>query len=297
MFRGGATEGYTIVESMIFLAVTGVLFVSAMLTVSGKQANVQFTQGVRDAQSKIQDIINQVATGYYPNNGSFTCSVPTPTDPSSAPTFTAVSKVQGSSDDCVFLGKVLQFTTGGAAEDGATNYNVFSVASRRKNNKTPPQEVSSLKEAVPTAVAPTAAHSGYPDITENFETQYGIKVTDIKVRGISGTFGAVAFFGSLPSVQGTNLASGAQRVVFGLVPLSSLSDSKQAAAEKINSITDENPPVDPSKQTITLNPDAGIVFCLSDQGGSRKAMITVGQGQSQTTAKLDIGGYDTTICP
>ncbi|MBI3624088.1 hypothetical protein HY218_00480, partial [Candidatus Saccharibacteria bacterium] len=64
MVRGGNPgNGFTIVESMIFLAVTGTLMLVAFLMINGKQAQAQFATGVRDFNSKIEDIINDISTG------------------------------------------------------------------------------------------------------------------------------------------------------------------------------------------------------------------------------------------
>jgi len=304
MTLGGDSSGYTIVETMVFLAVTGILFVSAVATVQGKQAVVQFSQGTRDAQSKIQDVINQVSTGYYPSTNSISCTAPS----GGAPIIVAGSKTQGSSDDCIFLGKVIQLGT-----SGGTGFNAFSVAARRQNASTN-TTATSLEQALPTAMAPTSNASSTPDSTEKTEFDYGLIVTRIMMplqpkNSATGkfpagafngtTYGAVAFFTSLPTVSsGLLLASGAQHVSFGVVPESTLNDSTYKMAERINLITDNPAPSVPSgKKTITLDPANGVVMCLSDDGGSRKAMITIGGASSQTVARLDVGSYDTGVCP
>ena len=178
MIWGSADNGYTIVETMVFLVVTAALFASAMAAVSGRQASVQFTQGIRDAQSKMQEIINDVSTGYYPSNGDFACSAATGT--TDRPTFTAVATPQGSSNECTFLGKSVHFTTNAAdVGSGAVRYNILSIAARRVNAAG--LEVQSLNEALPTAIAPTAVGgmAGISDKTSKQELQFGIKVTRI----------------------------------------------------------------------------------------------------------------------
>lgn len=279
MIRGGTPGGYTIVETMIFLAVTSLFFVAAMTAIGGKQASVQFTQGTRDAQSNIQDIINQVATGYYPSGGSFTCNVgPLASD---APTFTSVASEQGSSDKCVILGKVLQLGTNDPGKDA---YNVINVAARRVN--VTGKEVSSLTEALPTAI---------PGITEGFKFQYGIAVTRVVVPGNAANYGSIAFLSTLPKFQGGTgtLASGTQRVSYGAIMNSNLNDDVATASARVSSITDA---------TITMNPTGGIIICLADDAtasnASRKAYITVGAGASQTVTTLTyITPGDVTECP
>ncbi len=286
MARGGS--GYTIIETMIFLAVTLVLFGSAVRVMSGKQESVQFTQSVRESQSKLTDIINQVSTGYYLNDGSFTCNV----SGNSAPTFdTSTPSAQGTSTSCVFLGKAVKFNTGSIADD----YSVFSIAARRvtPTNK----EVGSLVEALPTPIAPLSLGDGRPDMTEDFNFEFGLSVTRIVVASDPGparpTYGSIVFMSTLPAFQASTgtLASGSQRVSYAAVKNSSLADSRYTAATLLSNMNDTN---------ITQNPASGITICLADDANvsnaRQKAMLTIGEGASQTAVRLDVGFYDKALC-
>ena len=286
MLRSGASGGYTIVETMIFLAVTSLLFVAAMTAIGGKQASVQFAQATRDAQSQIQKVINEVSTGYYPSGGSFTCTVgPTALD---IPTFSAVASLQGSSNDCVFLGKAVQLGTDDVDKE---TYNVINMAARRLNVSG--KESSSLKEALPTAI---------PGITESFRLQFGLSVTRIVKSGSPTQYGTIIFLSTLPKFQGNTgtLASGTQRVSYGAVPSSLLDDDLTTAAAKASNLTDVG---DLSgRAQIDMTPSSGIIICLADNpnpaNATRKAYITVGQGASQTSATLTyITPGDVTECP
>lgn len=297
MIQGGEASGYTIVETMIFLAVTAMLFTSALTLISGRQATVQFAQATRDAQSKFQDIINQVSSGFYPTTGSFTCSA----NPlGTAPTFdvTTPSK-QGTSNTCVFLGKVTQL---GVGSDG-DHYNVISVASRRVDSIG--LEVNSLDKAKPTAISPpsaaAAASGSVPDVTEKTSFQYGLRVTRVTVpdpatgayAGAASDYGSIAFFGSFPGAAASDpssLTSGAQHVNFAPVSGSVLGEDLVDAVTHVNAINDSN-----TKMTPDASLKSGIVICLSDQGGGRKAWLTIGGTVSNTSVKLDIG--KSAVCP
>lgn len=286
MVRGGKTSGYTIVETMIFLAITGVLFAMAVATISGKQASVQFAQATRDAQSRMQDIINQVSTGYYNNDGSFTCVVNAPNLATSRPTFTAVASARGSSNECVFIGKAVKFNSG----TNADAYSVFSLAARRLNASG--NEVANLSEANPVPIAPQTNGSTDPNMTEKDSFQFGLSVTKIAIRGDNTPYGALVFVSTLPKFIGNTgtLASGAQRVTFGVIKSSLLADDEFTAAQKMNL----------SDSGVVLNPSSGIILCLADNptvaNAKQKAMLTIGAGSSQSSVTLDIGEYDATIC-
>jgi hypothetical protein len=88
-------------------------------------------------------------------------------------------------------------------------------------------------------------------------------------------------------MSGTStLVSGAQHLSFGVMRQAD-TNTKESTLAAIDSMTD-----------ASLNTDtgAGIVVCLADSGGSRKAMVTVGAGGAQT-AVLDVVTYDTAVCP
>lgn len=99
------SDGYTIIEVMIFLAISLVIAASSWSLISGKQAETEFNQKMRDTQSKIQDWINDVSTGF------------TGGDPSQQScTISAIHRPQlqtggpSSTPNCIFLGKAIQFT-------------------------------------------------------------------------------------------------------------------------------------------------------------------------------------------
>ena len=95
--------GYTILEVLIVMAVTGVIFMATILTFGGRQATTEFTQGVRDYESKIQNVANDVYSGFYPNG--YQCTA----NPGTAPHIDAapVPGRSGANIGCISLGKVI----------------------------------------------------------------------------------------------------------------------------------------------------------------------------------------------
>ncbi|HET9721814.1 MAG TPA: hypothetical protein VFP32_02180 [Candidatus Saccharimonadales bacterium] len=106
-------RGYTIFEVMIVLAVTSVLFVSAVTVFSGRQQKTQFSQMMYDLQSQIQSYANQVSTGAFPGTQNYSCSAQNYGDPSyTRPVLTATPQAQSTSQDCVYLGRAIQAIPG-----------------------------------------------------------------------------------------------------------------------------------------------------------------------------------------
>lgn len=138
--------GYTIVESMIFLAVSGALLLSIIGLINGQQRKTEFTTAVRDFDSKLQSVISNVANGYYNNPGGFRCTVnpgPPPT-----PTISAGSSEQGQNSDCTFVGQWINRAS-------PNSFTITSYAGLRRTGS-PPKEVQTLTDAQPTAITTTA---------------------------------------------------------------------------------------------------------------------------------------------
>ncbi len=128
MNRGRHSAGYTIVETLIFLAVSGALFVSTMGLISGKQGKTEFTQAARDFEIQMQDIANDVSTGYYTNttsNGNFIeCTLLGSDIRITTPNST---DRQGSNKDCIFVGRSLQVNI----DPNPGQYNIYSLVGKR----------------------------------------------------------------------------------------------------------------------------------------------------------------------
>jgi len=106
-FRGVGryVDGYTIIEVVIFLAISAAMLLAASLLISGRQQKTLFTQSVVDFERQIQDIANDVSTGYYPADSRVNCTV----TGSIAKASYAGGNEQGSNSDCVFVGKLIHF--------------------------------------------------------------------------------------------------------------------------------------------------------------------------------------------
>ncbi len=129
MNRGRHSAGYTIVETLIFLAVSGALFVSTMGLISGKQGKTEFTQAARDFEIQMQDIANDVSTGYYTNtvtsDGSFIeCTLSGNEIRITTPNST---DRQGANRDCIFVGRSLQV----GIDPNPGQYNIYSLVGKR----------------------------------------------------------------------------------------------------------------------------------------------------------------------
>src|ERR1044071_4210461 len=80
--RGGEQkQGYTIVEVMVFLAISGFMFLIAAGFVAGRQSTAEFKQGMNSINDQMRQVINDVGNGFYPSNSDFTCNAVLPGQP------------------------------------------------------------------------------------------------------------------------------------------------------------------------------------------------------------------------
>lgn len=269
---GRNKQGYTIVETMIFLAISGLMFVMAAVFISGKQGTAEFRQGMNDINSNLQQVINDVGNGFYPSNSGFTCS----SSGSDLAFTSATSTTQGANLGCVFLGKVVQF----GANSNTANYYVYSVAGTQLTTaKTTP---ANFGEAVPRVIYT-------PDLTDKKVLQWGVQATAMYDNNGTTPLSAIGFFGSF----GGGLQSGSQVVnVVAINPNTDLtttsgSDEPTMAGTTINAgIVDSH-----------VRPHPNILICFKGSA-NQYGSVTIGGGSGQKlTTAMKISTTSISGCP
>lgn len=198
--RGGAT-GFTIIETLIFLAVSVAMLASVMFIFGGVQSRRQFSHSMRDIDSKFQDIINDVSAGYFDELKGYTCNSGVG---NSKPTFSAGASGQGTNLGCIFLGKVILLSP-------STKKDSIEISTVVGNRQKGSRDVSTYTEAYPTTVFNNTAPLIF-DQTISYEIPWGVEVRSAKVNG-ADTY-ATGFYGSLANSSGGSATdSGAQKVV------------------------------------------------------------------------------------
>lgn len=256
------SPGYTIIEVMIVLAVSGLMFVIAANFVNGKQAKTAFSEGVNEMASRIQDVIEQVTDGQYsdvPINcqyASGTTSFPPFSPPPTGPT-------QGINPTCVFLGKVIHL-----AENSATSpdYEILSIAGGRVDSSV---SGNPLADSDPKSIK----INSIPLTTQQTIPQ-NLSVTHVYVNGVLGSY-AFGFLQSPGSFDNSGfLQNGAQTI--GLYSISGVN----AGFDTPSTVTQ----IDLGHAT-NITAVNSIDVCLTDNGG-RYASITLGNGLFSTGGSL-----------
>ena len=264
--------GFTIVETLLVLAISSALFVAIVVTMGGRQHSTEFLQATQNLQSKIQQTLNEVAAGYYPNSNNFKCS----DGGASTLNFNGgASTEQGKNEDCIFLGKIIQFkVSGGSSSDD--RFNIYSIAGLRT--------AVDLASAKPTVIMCQSGPARC-DATERHTVPYGLSVKSMKIGGAGPSIGSVGFISSLGSFSNSGAyQSGAQKVDLVAVPNSAIGDDETSGVAKINSQL-KNAELPGS---LYVNPANGVQICLQSGGTNQTALITIGSNGHDLAVKLEV---------
>ena len=264
-------RGYTIVEVMIFLAVSAALFASAVAAINIQNRRNQFNQSVIEFEQRLSDLLNDVETGYYPRGSNFTCQIS-----GGRPQITPGTSQQGTNRDCIFIGRTIQFAPD---ELGPTGFNIYSIVGLRQGVNS--AEAGNIEEAKPIALdgeAGTIIEQGILDsgveIAKVFANPTGTS-TNIETGGLAVLSG----FGQTAS-SGAGLESGFIRVALAIVPSTKVNQPKDQFISAVQALTEES-----------INQAAsGFVICLQESGiGGRHATINVGtSGRLSVEKNIDV---------
>lgn len=263
---GAVSNGYTIVETMIFLAVSGLMFLSAMFFLGGQQARNEFATGIKDIQSKLTDMMNDVSTGYYNNATDFKC-----VNNSNAPEVTGGANSLGTNAACIYVGKALQFAPSDYDDETVAVYTLIGV--RSKNGV----DATSLADTSPKVLA----IGTYSD--EKMKLPYGIKIVKTNPTNRS-TLAFVTRFSKT-----SNGISNSQDIDLIPVDTSLLSTDRATSKSKINDTTNF------TNEVVTpRNPATGVKLCFKSGGTRQSAEITIGGPGRQISTEVKI--YSTEDC-
>jgi len=272
------SQGFTIVETMVVLVVTGALFVVIATTLTGRQNAAEFTRAIQSVQSQIQQIINQVPDGFFPDQ-QVSCL-----GGGGTLVFSAGGN-QGTNAQCVFLGKAIQFAV---QNTDPQQYQIYTIAGLNTQGTV----AAPFAAAKPSVVQVSNNYAGYSTAVD---LQYGLKVVSMTAEG--QPIGAVAFLME-PGVSGstgTGYSSGAQQVDLIPIRTTSLNQPLSTAVTGIENGTTGSGGLRDLKlaQSAPINPPDGVQICFASVTTSQSGLITIGSTGRQLLVKLQVKSNQT----
>lgn len=271
--------GFTIIEVMIFLIVSVVVFGSAVLTISRQNSRTAFVQSVRDVELQLQDVFNDVENGYYPSGYDFSCSAD-----SNGPKVVAGSgNEQGTNEGCIFIGKAVQFGHNGRTDRLTTS----TIIGNRLDGT---EEAQSLEDAKPTLLEND--EFGLLDRKDVELINSGVEIENFYLSNSFGggnvTFSGIGVVSGFAQQEKGTLQSGIVRTSF--VPLGINGRVGTNDSQFLTQVKDSMRAV-----FIDTYTNAGGILCLQEAGGGRKAEIKIGV-ESQRLATSSIIDPDSGVC-
>lgn len=112
-------KGYTIIEVLLFLAISAALFTMSVIGMNGQVGRSRFKQNMETIQAKIVSVLDSVDKGYTLSDGNMGCIA-------AGNTLTLNNNGTTAGSNCVYYGRDI---------DVCTNNNQFNVSTYLANNK------------------------------------------------------------------------------------------------------------------------------------------------------------------
>jgi len=282
------SAGFTIVETPVVLAVSGMLAASAMLMLNGKQSKTEFQVAANGMKQQLEQIINNTANGAYassdPISNGLTCNgAVSPTS------ITTASSGQGTNSTCILLGNVVEFGIG-SGSSSAQNFTVYPLVGKRYKFGTT-TEVTNFTDAEPIALAPDNLNNTHGiDRSMAYKTQNGLSFYQATYIDTSGNpitppkpYVVLAFADSLSQYQARSDGT--------------LNSSTQNLDLYEYDIPWSPPAPTDSKSTVTKingsipgsTPIKAVQLCFVSGGTNQSAQLTV-SGNGQLAVDLKVFG-------
>lgn len=267
MMGGKKPHGFTIVETMIFLAISGILLVTAINLINGKQNTAEFGTGIRQVQNQLQGLVSNVSEGQYTSDNQFNCAINGSSLLISSPTVGQPANAQGTNLGCQYIGEAIQF----APNTNTSQYAVYPVAGKQFTDSSYQTPVNQLSDTAAEAIDNGSTISNRQIIT----LPYGITVSKIN-NGLSpGMIGLFNVGATAADGRGTNDVT--------LVPFNDSFPDPNPLSTIQDQIAGANPVL-----SSNYNPSSGVQICFQSGSTNQYGVITIGGSGNPNNVNLEI---------
>lgn len=278
--------GYTVVEVLIFIAISGAMFLSTFAAISGRRTTTEFNRAARDFELQIRDFANDVSTGYYPNvvnaSGEYLrCSIAG----NNVSLSYASGDNQGSNEACTFAGRSIHFNPSGGTDEA---YRTYFLVGKRLNSLG--GNTTSISDARPRVA--NASFTSHPDNFYTVECVFYLTTAGTPIAGSpcqtagrqnTDNFTFMTTFSPTDFLANGNGNGDTQvdLVVSNPSPASFTGRSTADVSTEINGYA-------ASTSNYILNPVGGVYVCLSSKGGNQKALLRIGGQDNNAATTLNV---------
>lgn len=272
-------RGYTIFEVMIVLAVTSVLFISAVAVFSGRRQKTEFAQFMYDLQSKVQHYANEVSTGSFPATSGLGCQK-TSTASGPRPQLIASTQGQSTSQDCLYIGRAIQ------AVPGSDTLYIYSVLGLRDKYDSSGNDTGEAVTSLADAQPDVAYQGSNYKLMDTYSLLNGVTVQSSKYYTTSVTSQSAELLQLYTTFQRTSANSQAM-TAYTIPGLSTIPNPTGTTVDvNMKKCLELQSPCD----SPTRVGDLGWKLCVKDSGpGGQQGELTVLSTTTGITTKLTIG--------
>ncbi len=271
-------QGFTIIEVMIVMAVTSVIFFMATQFISGKEQYNAFKIAANNLQTEYKQILDNVSNGYYPPQ-NFNCMV---SEAGTKPYLSSIANFsQGANWGCIFLGDAVQVQP--------TQLIIYPIIGNRQSSNG--NNATSLIDDSTTAIVSSIIEP------EHYSYGYSLSAICMQASTVStATCNSNKTLDSYPIMSfavGIGSVSSQSNQSLQLIPLYNLNSSNSLNISQNNFIKNFNLASD---IYIGLNklPIGGIQICYVSGGSNDSALFQIGGNGSVNNVSYYI--YNNRTC-
>jgi len=162
------SQGFTIIEVMLFLAISGLMLIVAFTGVRGRNESSQFTDSMRSLQSFIQKTQTDLYNGVNVRTNGQNCTI------DASGNLSAGGSTEPGKSDCIMLGRLLEFNSG----SGSGSISVHSVVGKYLSYS----DLSNVTGGDIDYIVASKPHI-YTGLDSSYDIRWGTKFTGAKQAG------------------------------------------------------------------------------------------------------------------